>query len=355
MDFTPLIKWLHNQITTGFFWTKIRNSKEISDPIVNAIRQKEYETVNPDDISDPIVSAVSDVEDAVKNLEFPRELRVLNLDEVKLDLGEVVSKLEELILKKQDINVKQGDVNVDLKPLQKELEKIRGAIPTLEKDEVIDYTMTFDHMCSLMEQMMDKPGYQIELLQILQKLENIKFPDFKFNKDGELIVEQGKQRIFFDHRNQRVDGTYINPLTEETGVLIKEAVENIKIDADTINLNTDQLEAKLDTLNGKVATEETLQKISPSSDMTGGGKISIGTSAVEVGFTGTTKSIVITADKDNTGVLYVGKSDILSDGSNAVTFLRASDSLTIDYDDSTNAIYVVASVASQYFWKGALL
>lgn len=113
----------------------------------------------------------------------------------------------------------------------------------------------------------------------------------------------------------------------------------------------------LDTLDNErnPATEETLQKIAPGTNLIGGGKISVGTTPVEVSFSGTTKSITISADKDNTGTLYVGKSDVLSDGSNAVTFLRASDSLTINYDDATNAIYVVASVASQFFWKGALL
>lgn len=90
-------------------------------------------------------------------------------------------------------------------------------------------------------------------------------------------------------------------------------------------------------------------------DLEGGGKISVGTTTVEVTFTGTTTSILITADNANSGTLYVGKSDVTSTGANAFDFLLAGESVSIDYDDSTNAIFVVASVASQNFFKGAVL
>jgi hypothetical protein len=90
-------------------------------------------------------------------------------------------------------------------------------------------------------------------------------------------------------------------------------------------------------------------------DMEGGGKISVGTTAVEVTFTGTTTTIIISADPENTGTLYVGKSDIDSSGNNSLTFLEAGEDIAIRYDDSENPIYIVASVASQNYFKGALL
>jgi len=93
----------------------------------------------------------------------------------------------------------------------------------------------------------------------------------------------------------------------------------------------------------------------PSDDLEGGGKVIVGTTAVETTFSGKPKSIIITADKDNTGVLYVGKSNVASTGANSLTFLEASDSVEIDYDNTSNPIYVVAGTTSQYFWKGALL
>jgi len=106
-----------------------------------------------------------------------------------------------------------------------------------------------------------------------------------------------------------------------------------------------------DGVQVNVATESNqIQK-----NVEGGGKISVGTTPVEVSFTGSTKSIVITADKDNSGLIFVGKSDVASNGSNALTFLEAGDSITLDYDDVDNALYVVSDTASQNFWKGSTI
>lgn len=84
-----------------------------------------------------------------------------------------------------------------------------------------------------------------------------------------------------------------------------------------------------------------------------GDKISVGTTAVEVTFSGTTQSIIITADSANTGILYIGKSNVDSSGNNAITFLKKNDSVAIDYRDASHPVWVVASVATQNFFKGA--
>ena len=108
--------------------------------------------------------------------------------------------------------------------------------------------------------------------------------------------------------------------------------------------------------NFKISLEEYESDTTPfRTNLEGGGKVAVGTTAVEVTFTGTTRNIIITADIDNSGYLYVGKSNVTSVGANAITFLMPGDSLTISYDDSDNALYVVGSEASQNFWKGALL
>lgn len=115
-----------------------------------------------------------------------------------------------------------------------------------------------------------------------------------------------------------------------------------------------------ETSAGETSVQTTISEFADAAnpvrkDVEGGGKVSVGTTAVEVTFTGTTTSMIITADKDNTGLLFIGKSDVTNLGANAMTFLEAGDSYEIDYDDGTNAIYVVSDLASQNFWKGAAL
>lgn len=102
--------------------------------------------------------------------------------------------------------------------------------------------------------------------------------------------------------------------------------------------------------------DDIIAGVEAATDMEGRGKISVGTTAVEVAFTGTpTKSINIEADIDNTGVVYIGKSNVTNAGANAFQTLQAGESAQIDYDDADNAVYVVASIASQNYLSGALL
>lgn len=146
------------------------------------------------------------------------------------------------------------------------------------------------------------------------------------------------------------DGTAFsssNPLNVDTEITLDGAtIDNI--DIQDISAGTQTNDVKI-TLDGEEIT------VGSRSDLEGGGKISVGTTAVEVTFTGTTTSIIVSADTSNTGTLYIGKSNVTNTGGNAMAFLEAGESLTIDYNDSSNAVYVVASVSSQNFFKGALL
>jgi len=101
--------------------------------------------------------------------------------------------------------------------------------------------------------------------------------------------------------------------------------------------------------------DDIITGVKSNTNLEGGGKVSVGTTAVEVTFSGATKSVIISADPANTGTLYVGKANVTNAGANALCFLQSGESVTIDYDDATNAIYVVASAASQNFWKGSLI
>lgn len=118
--------------------------------------------------------------------------------------------------------------------------------------------------------------------------------------------------------------------------------------------DTDELQIYYDNIPDP-AKETTLQSIAPATDLDAGGKISVSTTPVEVTFTGTTKSIIITADKDNSGILYIGKSNVTSAGANSITFLEAGDSISMNYNDATNGIFVVSDAENQNFWKGCLI
>jgi len=85
--------------------------------------------------------------------------------------------------------------------------------------------------------------------------------------------------------------------------------------------------------------------------MVRGADVAVGTTPVELTFTGTTKSISIKAASTNTGIIYVGTSTVLSDGTNAFGELTADSSLSFDYNDGDLAIYVVASIAAQKVYK----
>ncbi len=85
------------------------------------------------------------------------------------------------------------------------------------------------------------------------------------------------------------------------------------------------------------------------------GKITVGTSAIEVTFSGTPITITITADPTNSGTIYVGESNIASNGDNAGWPLVAGASVSLDYDDTTNAIYVISNIAAQTAYKAATL
>ena len=104
------------------------------------------------------------------------------------------------------------------------------------------------------------------------------------------------------------------------------------------------------TASGAVKTDST-----SSIDIEGGGKVAVTSAASEITFTGTTKSIIITADKDNTQDIYIGESNVTNAGANALTFLSAGDTLTLDYNDTSNALYIVSATGSQNYWKGATL
>ena len=86
-----------------------------------------------------------------------------------------------------------------------------------------------------------------------------------------------------------------------------------------------------------------------------GAPVSVGTTAVEMTITGTSRSILIQSDPDNTGKVWVGKSNVTSAGANAMIQLAAGDSISMDLNDASAAVYAVSDTAAQNVFKLALL
>jgi hypothetical protein len=86
-----------------------------------------------------------------------------------------------------------------------------------------------------------------------------------------------------------------------------------------------------------------------------GAPVTVGTSAIAITFAGTTQAIHISSDDNNSGYIYIGKSNVTSAGANAMEKLEPGASISIDFNDTTNAIYVVSNAANQLIYKLALL
>lgn len=193
-------------------------TEDLQKEILNTLKGTEH--LNPSDVSNPIVSAQNRTTKAVEELIIP-----------EVDLKGLESKMDEFlrVLREKDLSVTVGktEVNVDSKSIVSAIEKMTKNLPKMKESEIIDYTSKLDKFMKIVESQRTYSkelqeikesilslGKNEKLLKVISSLDS-KYP-FKFNKDGELIVEQGKQRIFFDHRNQNADGVYINPATEET-------------------------------------------------------------------------------------------------------------------------------------------
>ena len=126
---------------------------------------------------------------------------------------------------------------------------------------------------------------------------------------------------------------------EATQLLVKAKTDNLDVLLSTRTKPADQQHALIDS----------------STSYEAGGQIALGIVAVEVTFVGTPRVIIIQADSTNTGLVYVGTAAVSAAGANAIVSLQAGDAISLSYNDTTNPLYVVASVVGQNFIKGALL
>ena len=167
---------------------------------------------------------------------------------------------------------------------------------------------------------------------------------------------------------KNVAGTIINPATSDkqladnhnvvvtSSALPTGAATSAKQLPDDHNVTVSNMIPAVETGLATSANQDSvITLLTTPIDIEGGGSVSVGVTAVALTFTGTTSSIIISASLDNTGIIYIGKSNVGADGSNAVAFLYKGDSLVLDYNDASNAIYAISDTAAQAVFKGATL
>lgn len=170
-----LIKFLRNQFRVGYFNGKLLNPKEVSDPIVWAIKSIPDTTTikNPEEISSGIIEAQKETTQAVKEITFP--------EQKELDLKPLYEKFDELksAIDKKELSVTVGEtkIDVDTKGIISSVERLQKAVEvskeTIEPQEVIDYTELIGEVIKNLE----KPGYDYskieEILNVISKKEFI--------------------------------------------------------------------------------------------------------------------------------------------------------------------------------------
>ncbi len=85
-----------------------------------------------------------------------------------------------------------------------------------------------------------------------------------------------------------------------------------------------------------------------------GAPVTVGTSAVEMTFTGKTKVISLKSASINTGLIWFGPATVDNTGANAYGELTADSAIEISLDDGSAAIYCVSDTATQKVYKAAL-
>lgn len=104
--------------------------------------------------------------------------------------------------------------------------------------------------------------------------------------------------------------------------------------------------------NFKVSVEEFDDGAFPSG--TNGGPVTVGTTEVEMTFTGTTRSIMLQSDSDNTGKIWIGLTGVTNSGGNAFVQLDPGSSMSMDLNDASNALFAISDTASQNVNRVAL-
>ena len=322
--------------------------KENTNKIVNAINNKE--STKPQEITDPINSKLNEVKKSIEDKAFPEYPEQIDTRE-NIDKGtEAIESLKDK-LDKLDPKV---TINTDLEPIIELLTESKDKTQLLEKlDEIkakfkdpTDYRSLLEEISSKIkdvdtskiETILKGVATTDDLIKISQYLDIlIEKPNFDL---GGYLDKNGRLPVAVDQSGGGggSKGSYnkaleqVNPSTEDKQDDIATLLTDIEANQnDLIALNT------------------------VSTDFEGLGNVTVGTTEVELAFSGTTTSIHIQGDNSNTGIVYIGKTGVGNDGTNFGWKVESGDDIIIKYDDSVNALYARSDTAGQLISVTALL
>jgi len=133
---------------------------------------------------------------------------------------------------------------------------------------------------------------------------------------------------------------------------MSDRASNIKLsDTNDLVINP-ATEDKQDTI---ITAINNISLSSQSTDIVWAWDLTVWLSEVEIIITWTPQSIRIQADNTNTGIIFIGKTWVLSNKTNDFVRLYAWDEIIIPYDDTINALYAISDTASQVINYWALL
>ena len=236
-----LIKFLRNQFRVGYFNVKLLNPKDVSDPIVGAIKSiPDTATIkNPEEISSGIIEAQKETTQAVKDITFP--------EQKELDLKPLYEKFDELktAIDKKELSVTVGEtkIDVDTKGIISSVERLQQAVEgskdTIEPQEVIDYTELLGEVIKNLE----KPGYDYskieELLDIISKKEVV----LPLDEKGRVKVSVDKVSMGGRGSLSSTESAKLLTLaTEETSSSIKDVLTQISNLTESIRKMTQSIQ-----------------------------------------------------------------------------------------------------------------
>lgn len=233
-DFKALAKQTFNDwkrfFRDNFVFTKVINTKEISEPIVEAIKNKEIPVVSAEEISTPIVNALYKVQESVEMKEGIEEVTVKNIGDAKADMTEVVSVLEnirdkeypafpEIPAQKESIKI-DGEVVISkpswFKPV--DLSETNKTLKEIAKKEYPEFPKfpEFPSFADIFQKALSPIKDVLEKILAKPEKEN---PPFEFDEFGRVKVNVdraggggGNPSVMLETKN----GEILNPATEET-------------------------------------------------------------------------------------------------------------------------------------------